>query len=601
MAQNQSSDFTRSSSKVLQDNIASIIEIFNLQISLFQLLSEDITDLYPQEMLQVTHGYKIFCSAMQNSYRHTNDIAQLNFKYFTDLVHKGYISESGFNQDISFDRLSKNSRIFSGEIWERNPFYNQLKLLYLMTEQYCLDWLELFDSHPQTKEQIKFYMEIFLSTIAPTNFVLTNPNIIDKINATGGSSLLDGYKNFLQDLIAKNGQLSITLTDQSAFKLGENIACTPGNVVYKNEFIELIQYSPSTDRVYEKPMLIVPPFINKYYILDLSEKNSLVKWMVDQGYTIYMISWVNPDSEFRDKGFEDYMLQGPIAALDFLTQDAGHTSVNVTGYCIGGTLLACALAYLADKGDQRVASATFFMSLIDFFDVGELGVFIDDDQVQSVNELMDKNGYLDGRLLNLTFNLIRPYDLVWPHFINNYLLGEKTRPFDILYWNSDPTNLPQKMYHFYLQEMVLKNKLKHPGKIVLNGTPIDIGKINIPCFFLSSDADHITPWISIYAGVKLFNGPVEFILSKSGHVRAVVNPPPDNKYGYFRSTNVQTAADLAKDPKKWLQSASHYMDSWWNHWNSWLIPHAGAKIGKEQLTGVPSLDKAPGKYVHKKL
>lgn len=601
MAQHQSSDFQRSSTKVIQENIASIIEIFNLQISLFQLLSEDITDLYPQEMLQVTHGYKIFCTAIQNSYKHTHDIAQLNFKYFTDLARKGYVSDPDLDQDTSLDRLSKNSRIFSGEIWERNPFYNQLKLLYLMTEQYCLDWLELFEDKPEIKEQLKFYMEIFLSTIAPTNFVLTNPNIMDKINATGGSSLLEGYRNFLKDLVDKKGQLSITLTDQSAFKLGENIACTPGNVVFKNDFIELIQYSATTDKVYAKPMLIVPPFINKYYILDLSEKNSLVKWMVDQGYTVYMISWVNPDSEFRDKTFSDYMTYGPLAALDFLTKDAGHDKVNATGYCIGGTLLTCCLAYLAEKKDTRVSSATFFMSLVDFFDVGELGVFIDDDQVQSVNKLMDKNGYLDGRLLNLTFNLIRPYDLVWPHFINNYLLGEKTRPFDILYWNSDPTNLPQAMYHFYLHDLVLKNKLKHPGKIVLNDTPIDIGKINIPCFFLSSDADHITPWISIYEGVKLFTGPIEFLLSKSGHVRAVVNPPPDNKYGYFKAPDIKTARDLPDDPKKWLANATHHMESWWNHWHTWLQPHTGEQISAEDISTLQALYTAPGKYVTRRL
>ncbi len=601
MAQQQSNDFTRSSAQVLQDNIASIIEIFNLQVSLFQLLSEDITDLCPQEMLQVTHGYKIFCAALQNSYQHTHDIAQLNYKYFSDLMRKGYVAEQDFAQNTSLDRLSKNARIFSGEIWDHNPFYSQLKLLYLMTEQYCLDWLELFEDKPQIKEQLKFYIEIFLSTIAPTNFVLTNPNIIDKINTTGGSSLLEGYRNFLKDLVDKKGQLSITLTDQSAFKPGENIACTPGNIVYKNDFIELIKYTPTTDQVYAKPMLIVPPFINKYYILDLSEKNSLVKWMVDKGYTVYMISWVNPDSSYRDKSFSDYMLQGPLAALDFLTKEAGHSDINATGYCIGGTLLACTLAYLAEKQDRRIASATFFMSLVDFFDVGELGVFIDEDQINSVNQLMDKNGFLDGRLLNLTFNLIRPYDLVWPHFINNYLLGDKTRPFDILYWNSDPTNLPQTMYHFYLQEIVLKNKLKTPGAITLNGVPIDIGKIDIPCFFLSSDADHITPWISIYEGVKLFKGPVEFILSKSGHVRAVVNPPPDNKYGYFKMADIKNAHDLPYDPKQWLQNAAHCMDSWWNHWHDWLQPHVGKKLNTAQLTKLKSLYTAPGKYVQRRL
>ncbi|MDX1654371.1 MAG: alpha/beta fold hydrolase, partial [Candidatus Competibacteraceae bacterium] len=345
-----------------------------------------------------------------------------------------------------------------------------------------------------------------------------------------------------------------------------------GKVVYQNELIQLIQYEPSTEQVYQKPLLVVPPWINKFYILDLRPKNSFIKWWVDQGFTVFVISWVNPDENLADRNFEDYLQQGPLAALDAIEQATGEKEVNGVGYCLGGTLLASTLGYLAAKNDKRIRSGTFFTTMIDFSRPGELEVFIDEEQITQLEKRMEKRGYLEGSEMATTFNMLRANDLIWSFFINNYLLGKDPFPFDLLYWNSDSTRMPAAMHSFYLRNMYQRNLLKEPGGITLLDTPIDLTKVKTPVYFLSTIEDHIAPWKSTYGGTQVFKGSVRFVLGGSGHIAGVINPPVGGKYHYW--TGNKTPAD----PHEWFESAKQNQGSWWPDWHKWVEKQAGEKV-----------------------
>lgn len=397
----------------------------------------------------------------------------------------------------------------------------------------------------------------------------------------------------LDDLERGQGKLAIRMTDLDAFKLGENIAVTPGKVVYQNDLMQLIQYAPTTDEVARRPLLIIPPWINKYYILDLRPDNSFIRWAVDQGMTVFVVSWVNPDEALATRSFEDYMDLGPLAALDAMEQATGQKEANVIGYCLGGTLLASTLAYMKASNDSRIKSATYFTTMVDFADAGELSVFIDEEQLAALEAKMNERGYLEGSEMATTFNMLRANDLIWSFVVNNYLLGKDPFPFDLLYWNSDSTRMPAAMHSFYLRSMYQDNKLVEPGGITLKGVPIDLTTVETPTFILSTREDHIAPWTSTYAATQIYKAPVRFCLSASGHIAGVVNPPSAEKYCYW--TNTKTPSD----PEAWLRGAKKHDGSWWPEWQRWVSRHSGGKVparapGDGKLKPV---EDAPGSYV----
>ncbi len=489
----------------------------------------------------------------------------------------------------------KDDRRFKHESWENNPFFDFIKQSYLVTAnsiQSVVADAEGLDK--KDAQKLQFYTQQFVDTLSPTNFALTNPQVLEATLESRGENLIKGMQNFCDDFDTENGQLRIKMSDRDAFELGKNVATTPGKVVFQNEMLQLIQYSPQTEVVHKKPLLIIPPWINKFYILDLQEKNSLIKWQLEQGHTVFVISWVNPDESLREKDFEDYVMSGSLAAIDAIEQATGEKKLNVIGYCIGGTLLAATLAYMAAQEDKRVASATFFVTLLDFSEPGDLGVFIDEQQLQSLEEEMDERGYLDGAQMAKSFNMLRSNDLIWSFYVNNYLMGKDPFPFDLLYWNADSTRMPAKMHSTYLRTMYLENHFKEPGGIIINDIPIDLRDIKTPAYFISTQEDHIAPWKSTYLGAQLFSGPVRFVLGKSGHIAGIVNPPSAKKYGYFTGKKIDATAD------EWLQDTKPHEGSWWPDWNRWVKKYAGDKDVPARVPGDGKLDvveDAPGSYV----
>ncbi len=494
----------------------------------------------------------------------------------------------------------KTDKRFRASDWKEKPYYYYLHQSYLLFAHHCLQFVEQNASHdPKISRQITFFTRQYLDALSPSNFMQTNPEVIKKTIESKGENLTMGFKNFLDDIVKGDGHWSIKMTDASAFEVGKNIAITPGKVVFQNKMMQLIQYAPTSQKVYQKPLLIIPPWINKFYILDITEDHSFVKWILEQGFTVFMISWVNPDSSYRDISFEDYLESGILAALDAIELSTGEKSVNALGFCIGGTLLATALAYMKAKNDHRIESATYLTSLIDFTDPGEIEVFIDDQQVSSIESKMESDGYLDGRALMATFNMLRANDLFWSYYINNYLCGQTPHAFDLLYWNSDSSNLPMKMVSFLLRSLYLDNLLASNGLTVKN-VKLDLNSVTTPSYFLSTELDHIAPWQSTYLGTQLLKGPVTFVLAGSGHIAGVINPPSSHKYGY-RHTELDAKA--YPDSETWFENSYQEEGSWWEHWINWLKPHGGTKVNP-RIPGegkLPIIQDAPGDYVKKKL
>ncbi|WP_269533934.1 alpha/beta hydrolase [Chitinimonas sp. BJYL2] len=488
---------------------------------------------------------------------------------------------------------------FKDELWVSNQVFAFVKEAYLLASRHLQEGVAGVDGlDDKTTQQVAFYTRQFVDALAPTNFLATNPAAIKATLESGGENLIRGFGHLLDDLHRNGGRLMPRMTDLDAFKPGENIAITPGKVVYENALMQLIQYAPTTEKVHKVPLLIVPPWINKFYILDLKPKNSLIAWLVGQGYTVFVISWVNPDASLRDKGFENYMLEGPLAALDAIEAATGEKAVNAAAYCIGGTLLSATLAYMATGRDKRypakrIASATLFTTMLDFSAPGELGVFIDEAQIAGIEAYMDEHGVLEGHQMAGVFNLLRENDLIWSFVVNNYLLGREPMPFDLLYWNCDSTRMPAAMHGFYLRKMYLENALVRPGGVTLNGVPIDLRLIDTPAYFISAREDHIAPWTSTYAGARLFGGKVRFVLGGSGHIAGIVNPPAANKYGYA------TNPDLPTTPDAWLAGSTAHEGSWWVDWDQWLTPYRGKPVAARQPGegGLAAIEDAPGRYV----
>jgi polyhydroxyalkanoate synthase subunit PhaC len=487
---------------------------------------------------------------------------------------------------------------FADPAWRQNEIFDFIKQSYLLSARYINDVVTHVDGlPPKTAQKIDFYSRQFVNALSPSNFALTNPEVLRRTRESGGENLVRGLNNLLNDLEQGRGHLRIKMADTDAFKVGGNIAVSEGKIVFQNELMQLIQYAPATETVFARPVVIFPPWINKFYVLDLRPKNSLVRYLVSQGHTVFMVSWVNPDESLADKNFDDYMVEGVFAALDAIEKATKMREVNVIGYCIGGTLLAAALSYMKTKKDDRIKSATFLVTLTDFTDAGELGVFIDEEQLSNLEEKMQKRGYLEGGDMAATFNMLRANDLIWSFVVNNYLLGKEPFPFDLLYWNSDATRMPTAMHSFYLRNMYQNNLLAQPGGISMKGVPIDLRAVDIPVYFLSCREDHIAPWTSTYKGARLFGGKMRFVLAASGHIAGVVNPPEGGKYDHFINNFINN--EMPESPDAWLAEATEVAGSWWPDWQRWVTGLDKTRVparvpGKG---GLKAIEDAPGSYV----
>jgi polyhydroxyalkanoate synthase len=487
----------------------------------------------------------------------------------------------------------KSDPRFRSDLWN-NWMFDYIRQAYLVAAEDVQNTVaEVEGLDQQTARKVQFFTKQYVDALAPSNFVLTNPDVLKATIETGGKNLLDGLNNLLNDIDRGQGKLAIKMVDNKAFKMGENVATTPGKVVFQTELMQLIQYEPATPDVYATPLLIVPPWINKYYILDLRRSNSFIKWAVDQGITVFVISWVNPDEKLAEKTFDDYLIEGPLAAMDAIEKATGEKSLNLIGYCLGGTLASAALGWLAArKQPERVKSATLFTTMIDFEEPGELGVFVDEGVLANLEKKMKQRGFLEGSDMASTFNLLRANDLVWSFVVNNYLLGREPMPFDLLYWNSDATRMPARMHTFYLRHMYIRNELREPGGISLAGESIDLSQVETPSYFISTVEDHIAPWKSTYAGAQLFKGPVKFVLGGSGHIAGIVNPPKSNKYWYWTNPSLTDNAD------GWLDTAEKHAGSWWSDWLEWIAQFGGKKVParKPGDAGLKVLEDAPGSF-----
>ena len=483
---------------------------------------------------------------------------------------------------------------FADPEWSSNQFFDFLKQAYLVT----VDWAnrlvhETRGMDPHTQQKAEFYVRQIVNAIAPSNFVMTNPELLRETMGSKGENLVRGMHMLAEDVAAGHGHLKIRQTDAKMFEVGRNLAVTPGKVIFENELIQLIQYAPSTETVLKRPLLVIPPWINKFYILDLTPEKSFIRWCVAQGLTVFLISWVNPDAHLAAKNFEDYMREGPLAALDAIEKAIGEREVHALGYCVGGTLLAAALAYMAGEDDRRVASATYLTAQVDFTHAGDLKVFADEEQIAAREREMAGRGYLEGEKMATVFNLLRSNDLIWPYVINNYLKGKEPAPFDLLYWNSDSTRLPAANHSYYLRNCYLENRLSK-GRMEMGGRKLDLKRVGIPSYHLATREDHIAPAKSVMLGTKYFGGKLRFVLAGSGHIAGVVNPPDKMKYQYWtgprpRSSNVD----------RWLRAAKEHPGSWWPDWLKWLKRQELTEVAARQPGGgrLTPIEEAPGRYV----
>ena len=481
---------------------------------------------------------------------------------------------------------------FADPEWSSNQFYDFMKQAYLLTTQWSERLVKNAELDEHTRHKAEFYVKQIGNAVAPSNFVLTNPEVMRETLSSNAENLVRGMSMLAEDIEAGHGNLKIRQSDASKFAVGKNLALTPGKVIFQNELMQLIQYTPATENVLKRPLLIIPPWINKFYILDLNPEKSFIKWCVDQGLTVFVISWVNPDAQLATKSFEDYMRAGPLAALDVIKQATGEDEVNAIGYCVGGTLMAVTLAWMAAKGDKRIASATFFAAQVDFTHAGDLMVFVDEEQLKSLEHKMAEQGYLEGSNMANAFNMLRSNDLIWPYVISNYLKGKQPYPFDLLYWNSNSTRMPAANHSFYLRNCYLENKLSK-GQMVIDNVQLDLGNVTIPVYNLATREDHIAPAKSAFLGSKFFGGPVKYVLAGSGHIAGVVNPPGKVKYQYW--TGDAPAGNL----DRWMTTATEHPGSWWPDWIEWIKAQAAETVPAREPGGgtLTPIEDAPGSYV----
>ncbi|MGB7119528.1 MAG: class I poly(R)-hydroxyalkanoic acid synthase [Bradyrhizobium sp.] len=483
---------------------------------------------------------------------------------------------------------------FADPEWKSNQFFDFILQLYLLTTRWANDLVRDAEGlDPHTRKKAAFYVQQVTNAIAPSNFVLTNPEVLRETLTSNGDNLVRGMKMLAEDIEAGRGTLRIRQSDPSNMEVGVNMATTPGKVIFQNDLMQLIQDAPTTESVLRTPLLIVPPWINKFYILDLKPDKSFIKWCVDQGVTVFVISWVNPDKSLGDKTWEDYMKEGPLAAMDAIERVTGEMKVHTMGYCVGGTLLATTLAWLADKRRVRVTSATFLAAQVDFTNAGDLLVFVDEDQISAIERDMRASGVLEGAKMAMAFNMLRSNDLIWSYVVSNYLKGKQPSSFDLLHWNSDATRMPAANHSYYLRNCYLENRLS-TGSMVLDNTLLDLSKVKVPVYNLATREDHIAPADSVLYGSQFFGGPVKYVLSGSGHIAGVVNPPASGKYQYWTNDNIQdvTLAD-------WLKAAQEHKGSWWPDWRQWLETIDSEQVAAREAgaAALPPIEDAPGSYV----
>ncbi len=583
----------------MEDITRSFVEIWQNNTSMFhdlmsqsqQMMASSLDAMQNTDPMNVTPAFESAARMMAGDPMKLMQASQELWKEHLVLMQQMMLKSEASLED-AFQH--KHDRRFKHDDWSNNPLFDYIRRSYLLTSSRLVEIMTSVEGIDEDdKKKIVFHSQLLADAFSPSNFLLTNPEAIRTMIETGGQSIMKGMQNLQRDLDPKTSQLSIMMSDPDAFTLGENIATTPGKVVYQNDLVQLIQYEPTTAKVYQRPLVIAPPWINKYYILDLQPKNSFIAWAVAQGYTVFVISWVNPDAKLGEKTFEDYMQEGILDVLDAVEAATGEPEVSMIGYCIGGTLLSATLAYMAAKGDDRIKAATFFASQADFSEAGDLKLFTDEAQVDNLERMMEKKGYLEGSSMATTFNLLRANDLIWSFYVDNYLLGKDPMKFDLLYWNADSTRMPKETHLFYLREMYINNNLAKPGGISLKGVPIDLSRITIPVYLQAAKEDHIAPYPSVFKSTGLYSGPVRFLLAGSGHIAGVINPPVAGKYNHWINE------DEPKDLDEWLDGAEEFAGSWWNDWDRWLAPLSGKKVAK-RIPGAGKLDvieSAPGSYV----
>ncbi|MCB8837852.1 class I poly(R)-hydroxyalkanoic acid synthase [Aurantimonas sp. VKM B-3413] len=493
---------------------------------------------------------------------------------------------------------AKGDRRFADEGWNSNLFFDFIKQTYLLTSQWADDLVtrtEGLDEH--TRHKAAFYVKQLSNAVAPSNFVLTNPELYRETIASNGENLVRGMKMFAEDMAAGGGNLRLRQADYSKYEVGRDMAVSPGKVIAENDVCQIIQYAPQTETVFKRPLMIVPPWINKFYILDLNPEKSLIGWLVAQGHTVFVVSWVNPTEKQAAKDWKDYIEEGIVFGLDTVETATGEREVNAVGYCVGGTLLGASLAYLKQRGDERISSTTFLTTQIDFTHAGDLKVFVDEAQLKSLEESMEARGYLDGSQMATAFNLLRSGDLIWPYFVNNYLKGKEPLPFDLLYWNADSTRMPKANHLFYLRNCYLENRLSC-GRMEIGGVKLDLSKVTIPIYNLATKEDHIAPARSVFTGCRAFGSNVTYVLTGSGHIAGVVNPPGKKKYQFWTGPAPKEVASF----EDWLLAAKETAGSWWPHWQEWIAPLSGEQVEARQPGGgkLKPIEDAPGRYVKAK-
>jgi polyhydroxyalkanoate synthase subunit PhaC len=555
--------------------------------------SGEVQDRPPAELTEVVKTFTAVAEYWLSDTSRSSDLQTKLAKDYLDLWGSAARRMAGQEAAPAIAPSPRDKR-FADPEWKSNQFFDFVMQLYLLTTKFAQELVRDAEGlDPQTRRKAEFYMQQLTNAISPSNFVLTNPEVLRATLASNGENLARGLKMLAEDIAAGKGVLKIRQSDPDNLVVGVNMATTPGKVIYQNEMMQLIQYAPATENVLRTPLLIIPPWINKFYILDLKPEKSYIKWCVDQGITVFVISWVNPDKRLGAKSWEDYMKEGPLTAIDVIEKVTGEMKVHTAGYCVGGTMLATTLAWLAEKRRQRVASATFFAAQVDFTHAGDLLVFVDEEQIAAVEKDMKAAGVLEGSKMAMAFNMLRSNDLIWSYVVSNYLKGQQPSAFDLLHWNSDATRMTASNHSYYLRNCYLENRLS-TGTLVLDNTLLDLSKVMVPVYNLATREDHIAPAESVLYGSQFFGGPVKYVLSGSGHIAGVVNPPASNKYQYWTNDNVK-AANVAE----WMKGAVEHKGSWWPDWRQWLGGLDPEEVPAREVGSVafPPIEDAPGSYV----
>jgi poly[(R)-3-hydroxyalkanoate] polymerase subunit PhaC len=555
--------------------------------------SGEVVDKPPNELAEVVKTLTAVAEYWLSDNERSSDLQTRIAKGYLDLWGSATRRLAGEEAPPAISPAPRDKR-FADPEWRSNQFFDFVMQLYLLTTQWAHDLVRNAEGlDPHTRKKAEFYVNQITNALSPSNFVLTNPEVLRETIASNGGNLVRGMQMLAEDIEAGKGTLKIRQSDPANLTVGVNMATTPGKVIYQNDLMQLIQYQGATENVLRTPLLIVPPWINKFYILDLRPEKSFIKWCVDQGITVFVISWVNPDKSLGAKTWEDYMKEGPLAAMDVIERATGEMKVHTMGYCVGGTLLATTLAWLADKRRQRVSSATFLAAQVDFTQAGDLLVFVDEGQISALERDMQESGVLEGSRMAMAFNMLRSNDLIWSYVVSNYLKGQSPSAFDLLHWNSDATRMPAANHSYYLRNCYLENRLTN-GSLVLDNTLLDLGKVTVPVYNLATREDHIAPADSVLRGSQFFGGPVKYVLAGSGHIAGVINPPASGKYQYWTNENIRDVSLV-----DWMKAAAEHKGSWWPDWRNWLgqidpeeVPARG--VGSDAL---PPIEEAPGSYV----